>query len=100
MSTATLTENHLPPTTDRTPIFSAIECTDRYITATLSDGRIVSVPLWWSWRLAEATSAERANFQIIGAGHIAYWPDVDEHLSVQSFFTGSPAPRSGQHLIS
>jgi hypothetical protein len=75
------------------PTFERLRVSDHYITAELSDGRVVSVPLWWSWRLEQATEAQRNNNQIIGVGHTAYWPDVDEHLSVQGFLQGTPAPR-------
>jgi hypothetical protein len=75
------------------PRFGRVEVTDEYITAYLTDDRVVSVPLWWSWRLEAATAAQRSNYELIGAGHTAYWPDVDEHLSVQGFLFGTPAPR-------
>ena len=67
--------------------------TDELITFHLIDGRVVSVPLAWSWRLSEATQAERDNFEIIGDGQGVHWPDVDEDLSVDGMFHGSPAPR-------
>ena len=35
------------------------------IIARLVDGRVVSVPLAWSWRLSAATPAQRANFRLI-----------------------------------
>ena len=38
-----------------------IEVTEDTITAHLTDGRTISVPLVWSWRLAEATPEQRAN---------------------------------------
>jgi hypothetical protein len=78
------------------PRFVEVAVTDDRILATFSDERIVSVPLWWSWRLEQASTAERNNYQIIGAGHTVYWPDVDEHLSVRGFFYGTPAPRPTQ----
>ena len=34
----------------------------------VTDGRTISVPLVWSWRLAEAAPEQRANFEIIGDG--------------------------------
>jgi hypothetical protein len=67
--------------------------TDDLITFHLIDGRVVSVPLAWSWRLSEATQAERDNFQIIGDGQGVHGPDADEDLSVDGMFHGSPAPR-------
>lgn len=37
------------------PRIVALELTDDVIVARLADGRTVSVPLAWSWRLADAT---------------------------------------------
>ena len=94
MSTATR-DKRLPqraPLGD--PRFERVRVTDAYITAHLSDGRVVSVPLWWSWRLEHASKTEREHCEIIGAGYTAYWPDVDEHLSVDGFLGGTPAPRT------
>ena len=59
------------------PSIKAIVVDDRNITATLTDGRIISVPLWWSWRLEEATPQQRMNFEIIGIGEGVHWPDID-----------------------
>jgi len=72
--------------------FERVEVTDERIIACFSDGRIVGIPLWWSWRLEQSTPEQRANYKIIGSGRTAYWPDIDEHLSVQGFLTGTPAP--------
>ena len=69
-----------------------VEITDERITAYLPDGRSVSVPLWWSWRLERATPAQRANYEIHPDGGF-HWPDVDEDLSVEGMIFGSPAPR-------
>jgi hypothetical protein len=44
----------------------SVEVSDEMITARLIDGRIISVPLAWSWRLATATPEQRANYEIIG----------------------------------
>jgi hypothetical protein len=38
---------------------------DETITAHLVDGRVISVPLAWSWRLSDATAAQRANWQLV-----------------------------------
>jgi hypothetical protein len=66
---------------------------DELITFHLADGRVISVPLAWSWRLTEATAAQRANFEIIGDGVGVHWPDVDEDLSVEGMLHGVPARR-------
>jgi hypothetical protein len=65
--------------------------TDEAITAQLADGRTISVPLAWSWRLSNATPEQRNNFEIIGSGQGVHWPDVDEDLSALGMLTGIPA---------
>jgi hypothetical protein len=72
-----------------------VEVTDETITAHLVDGRVISVPLAWSWRLSEATPAQRANWRLIGDGHGIHWPDVDEDLSADGMLNGVPARRPG-----
>ncbi|PIU84437.1 MAG: DUF2442 domain-containing protein [Deltaproteobacteria bacterium CG06_land_8_20_14_3_00_44_19] len=59
----------------------------------LFDGRIISVPLAWSWRLTEATPKQRAYWRIIGDGHGVHWPDIDEDISAEGMLYGIPAPR-------
>ena len=70
-----------------------IEITDDSIIAQLTDGRTISVPLVWSWRLAEATPKQRKHYEIIGDGHGVHWPDVDEDISADGMLYGIPAPR-------
>ena len=71
--------------------------TDETITAHLVDGRVISVPLAWSWRLSDATAAQRANWRLIGDGHGVHWPDIDEDISAEGMLSGVPAhlPRGG-----
>ena len=75
------------------PRITSVTVTDDEITAKLADGRTISVPLAWSWRLSEATPAQRGNYQIIGAGHGVHWPEVDEDLSAEGMLHGVPARR-------
>lgn len=70
-----------------------VAVTDELITFHLVDGRIVSVPLAWSWRLSDAAPAQRGNCEIIGDGQGVHWPDIDEDLSVEGMFHGVPARR-------
>lgn len=74
-----------------------IEVTEDTITAVLLDGRTISVPLVWSWRLAEATPEQRANYELIGDGEGVHWPDIDEDISAQGMLVGMPAPRPKRH---
>lgn len=75
------------------PLMKSIEVLDDVISATLTDGRTISVPLAWSWRLSEATPEQRANVRLIGGGEGAHWPDVDEDISVRGMLYGLPAQR-------
>lgn len=68
------------------------------ITATLADGRVIAVPLWWSWRLERATPEQRANYRILGDGEGFHWPDVDEDISVASIIAGRPSAESATSL--
>ena len=70
-----------------------IEVTDDSIIAHLMDGRTISVPLLWSWRLSEATPEQRKHYEIIGDGHGVHWPDIDEDISADGMLYGVPAPR-------
>ena len=70
-----------------------ISVSEDTITARLVDGRIISVPLAWSWRLSEATPGQRANYRIIGDGHGVHWPDIDEDISAEGMLYGIPAPQ-------
>ncbi|MFL6826449.1 MAG: DUF2442 domain-containing protein [Bradyrhizobium sp.] len=62
------------------------------LSVTLEDGRRISVPLRWYPRLANATPAQRAKWELAGAGFGIHWPDVDEDLSVEGLLLGLPAP--------
>ena len=70
-----------------------VNVTEDTITAYLVDGRTISVPLAWSWRLSEATSEQREHYEIIGDGQGIHWPDIDEDISAEGMLYGTPAPR-------
>ncbi|HQZ70809.1 MAG: DUF2442 domain-containing protein [Anaerolineae bacterium] len=75
------------------PRITSIEVDANQITAQLSDGRMISVPLVWSWRLSEATPEQRRHFEIMGSGQGVHWPEIDEDISVRGMLYGIPAPR-------
>jgi len=81
------------------PRIKHIIVTDELITAHLDDGRVVSVPLVWSWRLSDATPAQRNNWEIIGNGHGIHWPDIDEDISANGLLFGIPAKRPHLELV-
>ena len=63
------------------------------LTAELSDGRTISVPLDWYPRLTHATPEERDNWRLIGGGEGIHWPDLDEDISVEGLIAGRPVRR-------
>jgi hypothetical protein len=82
------------------PRIVTIEVTDDEIAAQLADGRKISVPLVWSWRLSNATAAQRKNYKIIGDGEGVNWPSIDEDISASGMLKGIPArpPRPSGHV--
>ena len=76
------------------PLIRAVRVSEDEIMASLSDGRTISVPLAWSWRLSEATPEQRKNFRLVGGGQGVHWPDVDEDISVRGMLHGIPASPS------
>ena len=75
------------------PRIRTVSVSEEAITAHLSDGRTVTVPLSWSWRLAEATAEQRNHFEILGSGQGVRWPDIDEDIRVEGMLHGTPARR-------
>jgi len=70
-----------------------VRVTGDTISVDLFDGRTITVPLAWYPRLLHATSEQRANWRIAGAGYGIHWPDIDEDLSTRGLLQGAPAPR-------
>jgi len=66
---------------------------DERLIVDLADGRTIAVPLAWYPRLAGATPAQRAHWEVAGAGYGIHWPEIDEDLSTEGLLRGAPAPR-------
>ncbi|MCE2494672.1 MAG: DUF2442 domain-containing protein [Alphaproteobacteria bacterium] len=71
-----------------------IDVTGDSLTAELSDGRTISVPLAWYPRLIHATPEERNNWEIHAEGRHLHWPDLDEDLSIEMLVTGQKSGES------
>ena len=80
------------------PRIKQVEVTEDAITAYLVDGRMISVPIAWSWRLSDATPEQRSKWELIGDGQGVHWPDIDEDISAQGMLYGVPARRP-QHVL-
>jgi len=68
--------------------------TDDTLAIDLEDGRTIAIPIGWYPRLAYGTPAERANFQISGAGYGIHWPDLDEDIGVEGILLGKKSSES------
>ncbi len=84
-------------TLEQDPLAVDLALTGEQLTVALADGRSLSVPLAWYPRLAHATAAERANWQLLGGGYAIEWPDLDEHIGVAGLLAGR---RSGESKAS
>src|SRR5665811_321919 len=62
------------------PRLLTAQITEDEIIAHLVDGRTISVPLIWSWRLSQASEAQRQHFEILGDGQGIHWPYLDEDI--------------------
>ncbi len=72
----------------------SVTVTDDTLSVDLEDGRTIAVPIGWYPRLAHGTLAERANFQISGAGYGIYWPELDEDIGVEGLLLGKKSTES------
>jgi hypothetical protein len=72
----------------------SVTITDDTLAVDLEDGRTIAVPIGWYPRLTYGTPAERANFQISGAGYGIYWPDLDEDIGVEGLLLGKKSRES------
>ena len=70
-----------------------VRVTEDELIVSIADGRRVSVPFVWYPRLLHATPAQRARWELAGAGLGIHWPDLDEDLSTEGLLAGAPAPR-------
>ncbi len=68
------------------------------LTAELTDGRTISVPLAWYPRLVHATDTERDNWRFVGGGQGIHWPDLDEDISVEDLIAGRASAESQSSL--
>jgi hypothetical protein len=73
------------------PKAMAVDCSDDELRVSLADGRTLTVPMAWFPRLAHASSAARADYELMGDGEGIHWPQVDEDISVAGLLAGQPS---------
>ena len=55
----------------------------------LTDGRVISVPIIWFPLLSDATPEQREKHESGGGGVSLHWPEIDEDLSVANLLAGA-----------
>jgi hypothetical protein len=71
-----------------TALAETVKFDEAMMHVTLTDGRIISVPIIWFPLLHEATSEQRQRYEIDGGGISLYWPEIDEDLSIAGLMAG------------
>ena len=59
-----------------------VHVSDRQLSVTLTDGRVISAPLAEFPVLQAATAPQRANWEITDRGTAICWPDLDEEIAL------------------
>ena len=72
----------------KTALAKSVKFVNDMMEVTLTDGRIISVPVIWFPLLHEATPEQRENFEIGGGGVSLHWEEIDEDLSIASLLAG------------
>ena len=71
------------------PQVQSVKCTAETIFVELLDGRMISAPLVWFPRLAQASGEQLDNWELLGDGEGIRWPDIDEDFSVAGLLAGT-----------
>jgi len=73
------------------PIFEKIVFESDSISFSLSDRRIITIPLAWIPKLESAENSIREEY--ILWGHFAFWESIDEIIGVKNLLNGSIVPK-------
>ena len=78
-----------------TPLIRAseFEVTDDALVAVLDDGRVIMVPIWWYWRLEQATPEQRKHYKLHPTRTFVHWPDIDEDIGIEDMIKAGAPPR-------
>jgi uncharacterized protein DUF2442 len=71
-----------------TALAKSVKFNKSMMQVTLTDGRVLGVPLVWFPVLYAATPAQRLRYEIGGGGISLHWPELDEDLSIAGLMAG------------
>ena len=72
-----------------TALAKSISFDEEMMHVSLTDGRLISVPIIWFPLLREAPPDQRTKYEIGGGGTSLHWPELDEDLSVAGLMAGA-----------
>jgi hypothetical protein len=72
-----------------TALAKSVNFDEEMMHVSLTDGRLISVPIIWFPLLRGATPEQRKKYEIGGGGTSLHWPELDEDLSVAGLLAGS-----------
>ncbi len=72
-----------------TALAKSVSFDEEMMHVSLTDGRLVSVPIIWFPLLRGATPEQRTKYEIGGGGASLHWPELDEDLSVAGLMAGA-----------
>ena len=72
-----------------TALAKSLSFDDELMRVTLTDGRVIGVPLIWFSILDAATSDYRLRYEIGMGGRSLHWPKIDEDLTVGQLLAGA-----------
>ena len=73
----------------KTALARSVDFDSSMMHVSLTDGRVVSVPIAWFPVLSEATPEQWKKYEIGGGGVSLHWPEIDEDLSVANLLAGA-----------
>ena len=88
MSTSTKSTKHRRSFVPTSALARAVIFDDVAMHVTLTDGRVLTVPLSWFPALRDATPEQRVLCQIGGGGIGLHWDDLDEDISIAGLMAG------------
>lgn len=72
-----------------TALARSVSFDEEMMHVSLTDGRLISVPIIWFPLLQKATPEQRLRYEIGGGGTSLHWPGLDEDLSVTGLMAGA-----------
>ena len=77
-----------------TALAKSVKFKDEMMEVSLTDGRIINVPVIWFPLLYEASAEHREHYEIGGGGTSLHWEEIDEDISVAGLLAGGDSQAS------